>query len=121
MKYKRRIFSNTTETGNRRIPGGSAFRQTKCRSPVGFLNYPRDISIPKDRMQWNFIVDLPFGKGKAIAGNARRFANAVIGGWQLSGTGSMVSNNNWANFSKLQIYGKNTPVKNCTSGTCIAG
>ena len=92
-----------------------------------FLNYQRDISNPKHRMQWNFIVDLPFGKGKPIAGNARRFVNAVIGGWQLSGTGSMVSNydtiptNNWANFSKLQMYGKNTPVKNCTSGTCIAG
>ena len=78
-------------------------------------------------MAWNFIVDLPFGKGKKIAGNSGKALNAVIGGWQLAGTGSMLSNydtvptNNWANFSKLQTYGKGTPVQNCTSGQCVAG
>jgi len=92
-----------------------------------FLNYQRDISIPKHHMQWNFIVDLPFGKGKLIGRNAGHFVNAVIGGWQLSGIGSMVSNydtipvTNWANFAPLQVYGKKYPIQNCTSGTCIAG
>ncbi len=92
-----------------------------------FLNYQRDIGLPKHHMQWNFIVDMPFGKGKLIGRNANRLVDAVIGGWQLSGIGSMVSNydtvpvNNWANFAPLQMYGKNTPVQNCTSGTCIAG
>jgi hypothetical protein len=43
-------------------------------------------------MQWNFIVDLPFGKGKLIGRNAGHFVNAMIGGWQLSGIGAMVSN-----------------------------
>lgn len=33
----------------------------------------------------NWIAELPFGKGRAIAPNAHGFANAVIGGWQLSG------------------------------------
>ena len=33
----------------------------------------------------NWIVDLPFGRGKALAGNAHGPAEAVIGGWQLSG------------------------------------
>lgn len=92
-----------------------------------FLNYQRDISVPKHHMQWNFMVDLPFGRGKLLGHNANRLVDSFIGGWQLSGIGSMVSNyntlptNNWANFSKLQIYGKGTPVQNCTSGTCIAG
>ena len=78
-------------------------------------------------MQWNFIVDLPFGKGKLVGRNAGKLLNAAIGGWQLSGIGSMVSNydtmpvNNWANFAPLQMYGKNTPFQNCTSGTCIKG
>ncbi|MBZ5682825.1 MAG: carboxypeptidase-like regulatory domain-containing protein [Acidobacteriia bacterium] len=33
----------------------------------------------------NWLVELPFGKGKHFAGNASGVADAVIGGWQLSG------------------------------------
>ena len=33
----------------------------------------------------NWIVGLPFGHGKPIAGNVSSFAQAVIGGWELSG------------------------------------
>jgi hypothetical protein len=33
----------------------------------------------------NWIVELPFGKGRWLARNAHGFAEAVIGGWQLSG------------------------------------
>jgi hypothetical protein len=94
-----------------------------------FLNYQRDNhnTAPKHHMQWNFIVDLPFGKGKFIGRNAGHALNAAIGGWQLSGTGSMVSNydalptNNWANFGQLQMFGKDTKVQDCRSGTCVAG
>ena len=33
----------------------------------------------------NWIAELPFGKGKRLAGNAHGFLDAIIGGWQLSG------------------------------------
>jgi hypothetical protein len=33
----------------------------------------------------NWIAELPFGKGRWIAGGAHGFTEAVIGGWQLSG------------------------------------
>jgi hypothetical protein len=33
----------------------------------------------------NWVVDLPFGKGKRFAGNAGGVAEAFIGGWELSG------------------------------------
>ncbi|MBZ5664067.1 MAG: TonB-dependent receptor [Acidobacteriia bacterium] len=33
----------------------------------------------------NWIIDLPFGRGKAWAGNAGKSLDALIGGWQLSG------------------------------------
>jgi hypothetical protein len=33
----------------------------------------------------NWIVELPFGKGKVVGKNAGRSRDAVIGGWQLSG------------------------------------
>jgi hypothetical protein len=33
----------------------------------------------------NWIAELPFGKGKSIGRNSNAFADAIIGGWQLSG------------------------------------
>lgn len=49
--------------------------------------------IPAHRVRWNGLLDLPFGKGRAIAGNANGFVDAVIGGWQLSGIGDWRSGN----------------------------
>lgn len=37
------------------------------------------------QMNANWIVDLPFGRGRAVASHANRGLDAVIGGWQLSG------------------------------------
>ena len=39
----------------------------------------------KHQFNANWITELPFGKGKPIAGSAHGFLDAVIGGWQLSG------------------------------------
>jgi len=33
----------------------------------------------------NWVAELPFGKGKALAGGSHGVVNALIGGWQLSG------------------------------------
>jgi len=33
----------------------------------------------------NWILEMPFGKGKALATNAHGIVNAIIGGWELSG------------------------------------
>lgn len=52
---------------------------------------PRQMYGPSDadlRHQINgyWVVDLPFGSGKALAGNAHGALDAVIGGWRLGGT-----------------------------------
>lgn len=39
----------------------------------------------------NWVIDLPFGRGRSILPNANGFANAVVGGWQLSGLFRMTS------------------------------
>jgi hypothetical protein len=39
----------------------------------------------KHQFNANWIAELPFGRGKPIAGSAHGFLDAVIGGWQLSG------------------------------------
>ncbi len=93
-----------------------------------FLNYQRDISVPKHRVRWNWVADLPFGKGKWIAGNAKGLADKIVGGWQVSGIGSLGSTyfslptGNW-NFTGEPIhqYGYQYPIQDCRSGACIPG
>jgi hypothetical protein len=90
------------------------------------LNYKRDISVPKHRVRWNWIVDLPFGKGKMLGRNANALTQAVIGGWQLAGTGTVRSNyfslptDQYFNGA-AEVYGKKYPIQDCRSGTCFPG
>ena len=51
---------------------------------------PRDVRAVSDfdtthQINANWIADLPFGKGRAVARNASSALDAFIGGWQLSG------------------------------------
>jgi len=91
------------------------------------LFYRRDTGIPKHRVNWNFLVDLPFGKGKPIAGNANRLVNTVIGGWQIAGYGSLVSRyfqlptSYWGAQNGVEVYGKQHPIQDCRSGVCYDG
>jgi hypothetical protein len=38
------------------------------------------------RFLFNYVIDLPFGRGKWLAGSASRVLNGFIGGWSLAGT-----------------------------------
>jgi hypothetical protein len=92
------------------------------------LNYARDAGIPKHRVKWNWLVDLPAGRGKKIAGNAGNLLNKFIGGWQLAGIGQLRSTyftmpaGNW-NFTgeRPEVYGYKYPIQDCTSGVCAPG
>lgn len=94
-----------------------------------FLNYGRDTSIPKHRVRWNWIVDLPFGRGKPLLGNAGGILDRIVGGWQVAGIGSLqrgwvsLSTSYWPSkgSGKLEIYKYKYPIQNCTSGTCYPG
>jgi len=78
-------------------------------------------------VRWNWIADLPFGKGKRFAGSAGRFLDGIIGGWQLAGSGNMNSRwwalptNNWGTLGNVEIYGYQYPIEDCRSGRCIPG
>ena len=102
-----------------------------------FLNYHREgdppfsgtgVGAPKHRVRWNFIADLPLGKGKKFAGNATGFVNKLLSGWQVSGTGFLVSRY-WTlptdvypnSPNTIEIYGYKYPIEDCTSGACYPG
>ncbi|HTM50951.1 MAG TPA: hypothetical protein VL285_19780, partial [Bryobacteraceae bacterium] len=91
------------------------------------LNYKRDISVPKHRVRWNGIVDLPFGKGKWIGRNSGAALDKIIGGWQLAASGTVRSNymslptDVFPTGAPVEVYGKKYPIEDCRSGTCFPG
>ncbi len=92
-----------------------------------FLNYLRDIDIPKHRVRWNWIADLPLGKGKPLARNAGKVLDKFIGGWQIAGMGNLRSNyftlptGNYPTGNKIESYGYQYPIQDCRSGACFPG
>ena len=98
-----------------------------------FLNYQRDTTTPQHQIRWNWIADLPFGKGKHIGRNAPGFVDKIIGGWQIAGTGNFRTNfwtlagntiNNtviYPNGNPIERYGEKYPIEDCRSGACFPG
>jgi hypothetical protein len=93
-----------------------------------FLNYRRDTSSPKHRVRWNWMIDLPFGRGKPVGRNASGVLNQLIGGWQIAGLGDLrstygtLTTSYWQPGSgALQYYGYKYPIQDCRSGTCYPG
>jgi len=92
-----------------------------------FLNYQRDTAIPHHQLKWNWVVDLPFGRDHLLARHPGKFLNALVGGWQLAGSGTYQSRyfslpaGNYGPTSPVQIYGTQYPIKDCTSGVCQPG
>ncbi len=130
------VVGNTLGAGSTWSPGviPAANQFMPGLAPAGFnelnrfLNYQRDTEVPKHRVRWNWIADLPFGNGKPMGGNAGGILDKFIGGWQIAGMGNLRSNyfslptNNW-NFTgeKIELYGYKYPIQNCTSGACQPG
>jgi hypothetical protein len=131
------VFGNNFAAGGQSWSGTSVVPETNIFLPGTvptdvnernrFLNYQRDTTVPKHRVRWNWIVDLPFGKGKPIGGNSGRLMNSIIGGWQIAGIGSLSSSyfalptNIFPNGNKIEQYGYKYPIEDCTSGTCYPG
>ena len=73
-----------------------------------FYNYSRDPNIPKHRVNWNMLYDLPFGQGKKWLSNSGGLLNRIVGGWQLAAYSTMNSRyitlptTNWGPFGKVR-------------------
>ncbi len=91
------------------------------------LFYRRDSAIPKHRVNWNWIVDLPFGRGKPLGRNTHGLVNHLVGGWQIAGNGQLISRyfqlptSMWGPLGKVETYGKDYPIQDCRSGVCYDG
>jgi len=93
-----------------------------------FLNYKRDPNTPKHQFRWNFIVDLPVGRGKKLLGNSNGVLDGIVGGWQIAGLGN-IRTNYWTlptdiypiGGRNIEVYGYKYPIQDCRSGACYPG
>jgi hypothetical protein len=81
------VWSKLLDTGG----GGNGVRFTDPTNAEDASNYDEEYSystldVPH-RVTASFTYELPFGKGKYFGGDWNGLTNALLGGWQVSGTG----------------------------------
>jgi hypothetical protein len=89
-------------------------------------NYMIDKNNPPQHIQFNGILDLPFGRGKRFFGGVNKPVDEVLGGWQLAGAGHIqmtdfqITSSNWGPLGgALHRYKKGAPITDCRSGVCL--
>jgi len=88
-------------------------------------NYMVDTNTPPQHVQFNGLIDFPFGRGRRWLSNVNRPLNEIVGGWQLAVAGNLtvtdfaITTTNWGPASKLVKYKKSAPITDCTSGQCV--
>lgn len=99
---------------------------TDFRELNRFLFYDRDTGVPKHRIRWNWIWDVPFGKGKPFGSSAPGFLKVIAGDWRLSGTGTIVSTwyrmptNQWGETGNFEVYGTKQKILDCRGTPALA-
>jgi hypothetical protein len=97
-----------------------------------FENYGTvETSFPKKELQYTYIVDLPFGRGKKFFGNANRLVDEAIGGYQIAGDANLYSTDfavtatNWGptasngpSGNSVHVYKHKYPITDCRTGKC---
>ena len=89
-------FHSMQVAAEKRMSGGITFQSSwtysKFMERVAYRNdsdpMPEEVISPQDythRFVISSIYELPFGKGNKFLGNAGRWTNALLGGWQLQG------------------------------------
>jgi len=99
---------------------------TDFRELNRFLFYDRDTAIPKHRIRWNWSYELPFGKGKTFGRNSRGLLNGAIGGWRMTGVGTVASTwyalptADWGEMSDFKVYRNKHKILDCTNTPALA-
>jgi hypothetical protein len=97
-------------TGNASTAGSTPFDINNRR-----LNYAPSDFDRRHSLQTNWVVELPFGKGKHFLGNASSVLDRIVGGWELTGFGRVTSGRPftvWAGTNTVSNVNQSTA--NCT-------
>jgi hypothetical protein len=88
-------------------------------------NYMVDTNTPPQHLQFNGLLDLPFGRGKHWLSGVNKPVDEVVGGWQIAGAGGVeitdfaITSTNWGPTNPLHVYRKSAPITDCRSGICL--
>ncbi|MFN2578199.1 MAG: carboxypeptidase regulatory-like domain-containing protein [Pyrinomonadaceae bacterium] len=101
----------------------ASYTRSRLREKSNYLN-PTDTTLesrlsPDDRPNRytaSVVYQLPFGQKQKFAGNANRFVNAIIGGWQVNGTYEWQSGEPFT-LSPTQVWYYGGPVNQLKSLT----
>jgi len=74
-----------------RLLGLNATATNPVAAPTWSYDYGPNSAEPNDILHWNFVWELPIGKGRRFAGHMNRAADAFLGGWMLAGLGTWQS------------------------------
>jgi hypothetical protein len=85
------------------------------------LNYAPSDFDRRHSLQWNFVDELPVGRGKHFLGGSNGLADRIVGGWEVSGYGRVTSGRPFTVYSGSNTFSSvvQTPA-NCTGG-CSSG
>jgi len=101
-------------------------------SMVKWADYIEDAWNPPQHLQFNALVDLPFGRGKRYLGNVNKAMDEAVGGWRIAAEGHFIdapfypTGNNWGPTAStgtpgnsIHVYKKGMPITDCRSGICV--
>ncbi|HVU45187.1 MAG TPA: TonB-dependent receptor [Terracidiphilus sp.] len=80
---------------------------------------------PGQQVKFNYVYDLPFGRGKHFFSGANKLVDELIGGYQLAGDGNILNQwyaitaTHWGPVSPIKVYKHSHPITDCRSGKCL--
>jgi hypothetical protein len=74
-----------------RLLGKQYVATNPVAAPRWSYDYGPVSAQPNDVIHWNYVWELPFGRGRRLAGHLNPILEAVLGGWLLSGLGTWQS------------------------------
>ncbi|MDP2996145.1 MAG: TonB-dependent receptor [Bryobacterales bacterium] len=74
-----------------RLLGLAAEATNPVAAPKWSYDYGPISAQPNDIFHWNFVYELPVGKGRRLGSGMHAAADAIVGGWMLSGLGTWQS------------------------------
>jgi hypothetical protein len=78
------------------------------------LNYAYSDFDRRHVFQWNFVAELPFGKGKHFLNQSSGALDKVVGGWELTGYGRITSGRPFSAFAGTNtVSNVNQSTANC--------
>ena len=85
-----------------------------------------DTNTPPQHLQFNFLIDFPFGRGKRWLGKCQQAferSGGRLAAWpareDFTVTDFAITNTNWGPTHPLKKYKKSVPITDCISGTCL--